>query len=159
MVLSPCLMSPTCLNDLAVVVVEDHDDARRYLELFLGILGAKVVVASNAFEELRAIKNTLPVLVLSDIKMPGMDGFELLENIRALGPDAGGNVPVVAMSAFFLAGRSRANTSGRLSGMLAEAVHTRQVSGIDSGCPLGRLCAELLTRSAHLHSASGDKSV
>ena len=70
MVLSPCLMSLTCLNDLAIVVVEDHDDARRYLELFLGQLGAKVVVASNAFEGLRAIKNTLPDLVLSDIKMP-----------------------------------------------------------------------------------------
>ena len=79
MVLSPCLISPTCLNDLAIVVVEDHDDARRYVELFLGQLGAKVVVASKAFEGLRAIKNTLPDLVLSDIKMPCMDGFELLE--------------------------------------------------------------------------------
>ena len=46
--------------------------------------------------------------MLSDIQMPGMDGFELLENIRALGPDAGGSVPVIAMSAFFsLADRAR----------------------------------------------------
>jgi CheY-like chemotaxis protein len=108
MVTSPCLMSPTCLNDLAIVVVEDHDDARRYLDLFLGQLGAKVVVASNAFEGLEAIKNALPDLVLSDIQMPGMDGFDLLEEIRALGPEAGGNVPVIAMSAFFsLADRAR----------------------------------------------------
>jgi DNA-binding NarL/FixJ family response regulator len=63
------------------------------LDLFLGQLGAKVVVASNAFEGLEAIKNTLPDLVLSDIQMPGMDGFDLLEEVRALGPDAGGNVP------------------------------------------------------------------
>jgi CheY-like chemotaxis protein len=101
MVISTCPMSPSCLNDLAVVVVEDHDDARRYLDLFLSQLGAKVVVASNAFEALRAIKNSLPDLVLSDIKMPGMDGFELLKEIRALGPEAGGKVPVIAMSAFF----------------------------------------------------------
>jgi CheY-like chemotaxis protein len=99
--LSPWLMSPNCLNDVAILVVEDHDDARRYLDLFLGQLGAKVVVASNAFEGLRAIRNTVPDLVLSDIKMPGMDGFELLDKIRALGPDAGGSVPVIAMSAFF----------------------------------------------------------
>jgi CheY-like chemotaxis protein len=46
------------------------------------------------------IKDSLPDLVLSDIKMPGMDGVELLREIRALGPDAGGNVPVIAMSAF-----------------------------------------------------------
>ena len=101
MVTSPCLMSSSSLNDLAIVVVEDHEDARRYLDLFLGQLGAKVVVASNAFEGLRAIKNTLPNLVLTAIQMPSMDGYELLKNIRALGPDAGGNVRVIAMSAFF----------------------------------------------------------
>jgi CheY-like chemotaxis protein len=94
-------MSPDCLADLKIVVVEEHDDARRYLDLFLGQLGAKVRVARNAFEGLEAIKHTHPDLVLSDIKMPGMDGFELLDQIRALGSDAGGNVPVIAMSAFF----------------------------------------------------------
>jgi len=94
-------MSPDCLADLRIVVVEDHDDARRYLDLFLGQLGAKVMVARNAFEGLEAIKDTHPDLVLSDIKMPGMNGFELLDKIRALGSDAGGSVPVIAMSAFF----------------------------------------------------------
>jgi CheY-like chemotaxis protein len=94
-------MSPSCLIGLAIVVVEDHDDARRYLDLFLRQLGAKVIVARNAFEGLKLIKHFRPDLVLSDIKMPGMDGFELLDEIRALGPEAGGNVPVIAMSAFF----------------------------------------------------------
>jgi DNA-binding NarL/FixJ family response regulator len=152
MVTSACLMSSSSLNDLAIVVVEDHDDARRYLDLFLVQLGAKVVVASNAFEGLRAIKNTLPNLVLSAIQMPGMDGYELLENICALGCRR----PCIGYrnERLFLAGRPRANTSCRLSGMLAEAIHTRQVSGNDSGCLLS-LCAELLARSAPLHSASG----
>jgi CheY-like chemotaxis protein len=94
-------MSPSCLAGLAIVVVEDHDDARRYLDLFLSQLGAEVMVARNAFEGLEFIKNSLPDLVLSDIKMPGMDGFELLDQIRALGANAGGSVPVIAMSAFF----------------------------------------------------------
>ena len=97
----PCRMSPSCLVGFAIVVVEDYDDARRYLDLFLRQLGAKVMVASNAFEALELIKNSRPDLVLSDIKMPGMDGFELLDEIRALGPEAGGSVPVIAMSAFF----------------------------------------------------------
>jgi CheY-like chemotaxis protein len=38
--------------------------------------------------------------VLSDIQMPGMDGFGLLREIRAIGPDTGGNVPVIAITAF-----------------------------------------------------------
>jgi CheY-like chemotaxis protein len=93
-------MSPNRLSNLTIVVVEDHDDARRYLGLFLDRLGANVVVARNGFEGLEAIKNSHPDLVVSDIKMPGMDGFELLREIRALGPDAGGSVPVIAMTAF-----------------------------------------------------------
>jgi CheY-like chemotaxis protein len=44
-------MSPSCLAGLAIVVVEDHDDARRYLDLFLRQLGAEVMVASNVSEE------------------------------------------------------------------------------------------------------------
>jgi CheY-like chemotaxis protein len=93
-------MSPTRLSNLTIVVVEDHNDTRRFLGIFLGHLGAKVVVAGNAIEGLAAVKTYHPNLVLSDISMPGRDGFGLLSDIRALGPDAGGNVPVIAMTAF-----------------------------------------------------------
>ena len=127
-------MSPNRFSNLTIVVVEDHDDARRYLGLFLDRLGANVVVARNGFEGLEAIKNNRPNLVVSDIQMPGMDGFELLHEIRALGPDAGGSVPVIAMTAFGHARRSRAITAWRVQGMLAKAVHSRQVSGDDSEC-------------------------
>ena len=106
-------MSPDRLRNLTIVVVEDHDDVRRYLGLFLGRLGANVVVARNAVEGLEAVKNNHPNLVVSDVKMPGMDGFELLREIRALGPDAGGSVPVIAMSAFFTrADRARILNAG-----------------------------------------------
>ena len=94
------LMSPTRLSNLTIVVVEDHNDTRRFLGIFLGHLGAKVVVAGNAIEGLAAVKTYHPNLVLSDISMPRRDGFGLLGDIRALGPDAGGNVPVIAMTAF-----------------------------------------------------------
>jgi CheY-like chemotaxis protein len=87
------------LRNVVIVVVEDHDDARRYLGIYLRRLGAKVFEASNAVEGFQAIKNNHPNLVLSDIVMPGADGFELLRQIRALGSDAGGSVPVIAMTA------------------------------------------------------------
>jgi CheY-like chemotaxis protein len=93
-------MSPDRLRDLTIVVVEDHDDARRYLGLFLNQIGANVVLAKNGFEGLEATKNKCPDLVVSDIAMPGMDGFELLREIRAFGPDIGGSIPVIAITAF-----------------------------------------------------------
>jgi CheY-like chemotaxis protein len=106
-------MSPSRLSNLTIVVVEDHDDVRRYLGLFLNQMGANVVVARNAFEGLEAIKNNHPNLVVSDIRMSGMDGFGLLREIRALGPDAGGSVPVIAMTAHITrADRARILSAG-----------------------------------------------
>ena len=100
------------LSDLTIVVVEDHDDLRRYLGLFLDQLGANVVLASNAFEGLEAIKRNHPDLVVSDINMPGVDGFELLREIRALGSDEG-SVPVIAMTALLAqADRTRLLSAG-----------------------------------------------
>jgi CheY-like chemotaxis protein len=107
------LMSPNRLSNLTIVVVEDHDDARTYMGIFLGHLGANVVVASNALEGLEAVKTYHPNLVVTDISMPGRDGFGLLSDIRALGPDAGGSVPVIAMTAFVThADRARILSAG-----------------------------------------------
>jgi CheY-like chemotaxis protein len=113
-------MSPNRLSSLTIVVVEDHDDARRYLGLFLARLSANVVVARDGFEGFEAIKNNRPNLVVSDISMPGMDGFELLRKIRALGPELGGSVPVIAMTAFLThADRARLLNAG-FQGFLAK---------------------------------------
>jgi CheY-like chemotaxis protein len=92
-------MSSNRLSNLTIVVVEDHDDARTFLGLFLKYSGANVVLAKNAFEGIEAVKNSRPNIVLSDISMPDRDGWGLLRDIRALGPRAGGGVPVVAMTA------------------------------------------------------------
>ena len=51
-------MSPDRLSNLTIVFVEDHDDARRYLGLFLNQIGADVVLARNAFEGLETTKKT-----------------------------------------------------------------------------------------------------
>jgi CheY-like chemotaxis protein len=104
-------MSPNRLSKLTIVLVEDHDDSRAFLGLFLERQGITVVAARNAFEGIEAVKNSRPNLVLSDVSMPHRDGFDLLRDIRALGPDAGGNVPVVAMTALI----SRADRARMLS--------------------------------------------
>jgi CheY-like chemotaxis protein len=92
-------MSSNRLSNLKIVVVDDHNDFRRYLGVFLSFLGANVTLAASAIEGLEAVKTYRPNLVLSDISMPQRDGFGLLCDIRALGPDEGGEVPVIAMTA------------------------------------------------------------
>ena len=89
----------TSLKGLVILVVEDHDDARRYVELFLRQLGAKVMGARNAVEGLEAVKTQFPAVVLSDIQMPGGDGFQLLREIRAFERGREAAVPVIAMTA------------------------------------------------------------
>ena len=49
---------------------------------------------------MRSQTHCRPDIVLSDIRLPKRDGFELLQDIRALGAENGGNVPVIAMTAF-----------------------------------------------------------
>jgi CheY-like chemotaxis protein len=92
-------MSPSRFSDITIVLVDDDNVVRRYVGAFLAQLGANVEVARNSIEGLEAVKTYRPDLVLSDISMPGRDGFGLLSDIRALGPDAGGSVPVIAMTA------------------------------------------------------------
>src|SRR5437899_12929806 len=95
-------MPPKPLSDLTIVIVEDHDDTRQSIGSYLDRLGANVIGARNAFEGLEAIKNNRPDLVLSDIEMPGGDGFELVREIRILESDCGGSVPGIAMPSFLM---------------------------------------------------------
>jgi CheY-like chemotaxis protein len=92
-------MSEDLFKDVTILLVEDHDDTRTYLGLFLARLGARILLARNAFEAVQAVGTFYPNIVLSDISMPDRNGFDLLRDIRGLGTDAGGGVPVIALTA------------------------------------------------------------
>ena len=87
------------LTGVTAVVVEDHDDVRSLLTEFLRQQGARVIGCPNAAEALEAVTQELPDVVLSDINLPDVDGFQLLQSIRRLDPEIGGSIPVIAMSA------------------------------------------------------------
>jgi DNA-binding response OmpR family regulator len=87
------------LDDIVIVVVDDHDDIRFFLKQFLSRQGATVFACADATEGLNAVRAHHPNVVLSDISLPNRDGFELLRDIRTLGPERGGGVPVIAMTA------------------------------------------------------------
>jgi protein-histidine pros-kinase len=79
----------------AVLVVEDDASARRLVSLALGELGCRAVRARDAEEALSLAAAERPGVVVLDLLMPGVDGFEFLARFRALGL---GDVPVVVWS-------------------------------------------------------------
>jgi CheY-like chemotaxis protein len=94
------MLSKLVLSNVTIVIVEDDPDTRFSLTQFLHHQGANVVASADAFDGLVAVKEHRPKLVFSDISLPHRDGFTLLGDIRALGTDGGGGVPVIAMTAF-----------------------------------------------------------
>ena len=81
---------------LSILVVEDSEDARESLRILLELLGAAVAVARDGREALDMLKDASPDLVLCDLRMPRMDGFEFIHEF--LGGSPAAHPPVVAMS-------------------------------------------------------------
>jgi CheY-like chemotaxis protein len=87
------------LGGVRVLVVEDEFEARESMRLLLQRLGAEVAAAASARQALETLDRGSFDVLISDIAMPGEDGFELLRAIRALAPERGGRVPAVAVTA------------------------------------------------------------
>jgi CheY-like chemotaxis protein len=81
---------------MTVLVVEDYDNARKALCLLLASYGVTPLSAAGGEEALRVALERNPDAIVCDIRMPGIDGFELLKRLRA-NPKTQG-IPVVAMS-------------------------------------------------------------
>ncbi|MFC1821445.1 response regulator [Thermodesulfobacteriota bacterium] len=70
-----------------ILLVDDEEGIRRVLGIALADSGYEVILAQNGEEALRCFKERKPPIVLTDIKMPGMDGVELLQKIKKDSPD------------------------------------------------------------------------
>ncbi len=88
------------LEGLKVVVVDDEPDVRDLLETILATRGAEVNSAESAAEGLELVQQVRPDVLVSDIGMPGEDGYSLLRRLRQLAPEAGGATPALALTAF-----------------------------------------------------------
>lgn len=86
------------LKDLSVLLVEDNDVNRLYASSILKIWDCKIDTAENGYVAVEKIKNEDYDVVLMDIQMPVMDGFEATKAIRALDSDKK-NLPIIALTA------------------------------------------------------------
>jgi signal transduction histidine kinase/ActR/RegA family two-component response regulator len=89
----------TQLQGLHVLVVDDDPGARELLANMLQGYGARVSLASSGPVALTLLFEQRPHVVLADIGMPEMDGYTLIEQVRALDPHLGGRIPAVAVTA------------------------------------------------------------
>lgn len=87
------------LSDLKVLIVDDDDDTRRLIQRVLQECGAEATTASNVVEALISVDVFRPNLLISDIGMPGRDGYDLIQEIRARSytPET---LPAIALTAF-----------------------------------------------------------
>jgi PAS domain S-box-containing protein len=95
--LEPC-RDPSELVGARVLVVDDEPDAKEIVRRLLEEQGARVVTASSAREALVALAAGLPDVMVSDIGMPEMDGYDLIRLVRS--GSAARDVPAVALTAY-----------------------------------------------------------
>ncbi|HEY9737450.1 MAG TPA: PAS domain S-box protein, partial [Trichocoleus sp.] len=88
------------LQGLRALVVDDEADTRELVTVVLQEYGAKVKSAASAAEALALLDQGQVDLLLSDIGMPGMDGYTLLRQVRSRAPEQGGQVPAIALTAY-----------------------------------------------------------
>ena len=88
------------LTGIKVMVVDDESDAIGLVKKIMQGCGAMVKACTSAAECFDFIPTWHPDVLISDIGMPEMDGYTLIEKVRALSPENGGLTPAIALTAF-----------------------------------------------------------
>ncbi|MBW4538462.1 MAG: PAS domain-containing protein [Myxacorys chilensis ATA2-1-KO14] len=91
---------PLDLNNISILVVDDETDSRELVAFLLEQQGAQVRTAASAHEALIVLTQSTPDVLLSDIGMPDMDGYMLIQQVRTLTPEQGGQMPAIALTAY-----------------------------------------------------------
>jgi CheY-like chemotaxis protein len=88
------------LRGLRVLVVDDDPDALDLIATVLRRAEAETQLCSSASQALAALRSWKPHVLVSDIEMPGEDGYSLIRKVRELGGPEGGQIPAVALTAY-----------------------------------------------------------
>ncbi|MGH9956866.1 MAG: ATP-binding protein, partial [Pyrinomonadaceae bacterium] len=88
------------LSGLKVLVVDDQTDTRELLTFALMRYGAEIRICRSANEALELVPDWRPHVIVSDIGMPGEDGYAMMKKIRALNKKRGGTTPAVALTGY-----------------------------------------------------------
>ena len=114
-----------------ILVVDDTPITARWVGYVVGRLGFNAVLAFNGEEALNCLAQRQFVAVISDVEMPGTDGFELLQNIREFYPA----LPVILMSASCNEERRRTASACGAQAFLEKPVNADQLTKLFGGVP------------------------
>ncbi|VXD19667.1 PAS/PAC sensor hybrid histidine kinase [Planktothrix serta PCC 8927] len=92
--------SQVLLSGLRVLVVEDEADTRELIRVTLQEYGATVMAVETALEALELIRKSPFEVLVSDLGMPEINGYELIQRVRTLAPEVGGQIPAIALTAY-----------------------------------------------------------
>jgi CheY-like chemotaxis protein len=90
---------PDLLKGLRVLSVDDQQDTRELITIALARYGAEVKASDSASTALQLIKEWKPHVVVSDIGLPGMDGYDFMRRVRELEAD-GERIPAIAVTGY-----------------------------------------------------------
>ncbi|MEP0909183.1 PAS domain S-box protein [Leptolyngbya subtilissima ST-M1] len=88
------------LAGIRVLAVDDEPDARELLTVLLTEYGAEVLAVASASEVLVNLESFQPDVLVSDIAMPDVDGYALIQQVRALPATKGGQIPAICLTAY-----------------------------------------------------------
>jgi hypothetical protein len=92
-------MAPA-LDGVRALIVDDDRDARELVSELLRARGVRVTTAESGGECLEWLDREVPDIIISDIAMPELDGYQLMARVRERSPERGGRVPAVALTAY-----------------------------------------------------------
>ena len=112
-------------NQTPVLIVDDEEDARDMLRRTLTKLGKQVVEASNGRLALERIEESEPSLVLLDLMMPEMNGFEFLDELQRRYPKR--MIPVIVLTGKSLTAEERRLLSGQVEDVMEKSMFSREM--------------------------------
>ena len=123
------------LDGLKILFVDDDEGTREATNIYLKSFGAEVVAVESVKEALLKLPFLKPDILVSDIAMPGEDGYSLIRKIRKLEPSEGGNIPALALTAY--------TTSEDVQNMLQAGFQTHVAKPVEANV-LGRTILRLI---------------
>jgi len=109
----------------SILVVEDQEDNRRIVRDLLSSRGFEIIEATDGLAGVEAAKRHTPDLILMDIQLPQIDGYEATRRIKA-DPDLAG-IPIIAVTSYALSGDDQKALDAGCDGYVAKPYSPRKL--------------------------------